>query len=187
MKRREFVERLGLGSAVLLSGTTLGHGSEPARQEQGHNHEQVNGPLASATVSFGQWRSTDRFPNNSPRDRNQHLLIPYTPTIVQGGSVNFIIAGFHQIAIYEPGVELSDIDITLTQPVTNPPPTPPGVVFPPLINDPDRRVYRGLDPSLLPQDRVEVVTLAEAGTYLVICAFAPHFINDKMHGFVKVV
>ena len=188
MRRREFVERLGLGSAVLLSGTTLGHGSDrPQAEAASHSHhgDQVDGPLASATVSFGQWMAGDRFPNLNTRTQNQHLLIPYKPTIVQGGSVNFVIAGFHHIAIYEPGTKTTDIDPTLTVPVTNPPPAP--VPFPPLINDPNGRVYRGLDPSLFPQDRVEVVTFAEPGTYLVICAFQPHFVADNMHGFVRVL
>jgi hypothetical protein len=192
MKRREFVERLGLGSAVLLSGTTLGHGSdrrEATAASHAHHGDQVNGPLASATVSFGQWMSANRFPNLNPRTLNQHLLIPYKPTIVQGGSVNFIIAGFHNVAIYQPGTQTTDIDTTLTRPVTNPPPAPPGAPpFPPLIDDPNGRVYWGLDPSTqATQDRVEVVTFAEPGTYLVICAFSPHFLNDNMHGFVRVL
>jgi hypothetical protein len=36
------------------------------------------------------------------------------------------------------------------------------------------------------QDRIENVTLSEPGTYLVICAVQPHFVNDRMHGFVTV-
>jgi hypothetical protein len=192
MKRREFVEKLGIGSAVVASGAALAKGlSTPATAAQaGHNHTQVTGPLASATVSFGQWLTDpalDRFPNLSPRTANQHLLIPYIPTIKAGGSVNFIVGGFHHILVYAPGTKTTDIDRTLTVPVTMPPPTPPGVIFPPLINDPANRVYRGLDPSLFPQDRVEVVTLASPGTYLVICGFFPHFVDDNMHGFVNVV
>ena len=61
---------------------------------------------------------------------------------------------------------------------------PPG---PPLINDPNNRVYRGLDPSLQPQDRVEVVHFANDGVYLVICGVRPHFVNDHMFGYVRVV
>ena len=55
-----------------------------------------------------------------------------------------------------------------------------------MINDPDRRIYRGLDPRLVPQDRVEVVHFANPGTYLVICGVLPHF-NDDMFGFVRVI
>jgi hypothetical protein len=190
MKRREFVERLGIGSAGIVAGAALGNGVITAAARQ-HDHQQVTGPLASATVSFGQWMTSpalDRFPDLTPRTANQHLLIPYMPTIKAGGSVNFIVAGFHHIVVYGPGTQLTDIrtDAAVLVPVTTPPPTPPGVTFPPLINDPTNRVYRGVDPSLVSQDRVEVVTLAHPGTYLVICGFLPHFL-DNMHGWVKVV
>ena len=191
MRRREFVERLGLGSAVLLAGAGRAPAAALAEGAQGsaHSHDQISGPLSAATVSFGQWLTDpalSRFPDLSPRTANQHLLIPYEATIRAGGSVNFIIAGFHHLAVYGPGITLADIDTTLTVPVTNPPPTPPGVVFPPLIDDPAGRVYRGLDPSLFPQDRVEVVSFAHRGRYLVVCAFLPHFL-DNMHGFVRVL
>jgi hypothetical protein len=53
------------------------------------------------------------------------------------------------------------------------------------LPDATNRVYRGLDPSLFPQDRVEVVQFPNPGTYLVVCGVLPHFI-DKMWGWVKV-
>lgn len=189
MRRREFVERLGLGSAVILAGAGRVPAMADATQGNDHRHAQLSGPLSSATVSFGQWLTDpalSRFPNLSPRAANQHLLIPYEATIKAGGSVNFVIAGFHHIAVYGPGITVADIDTSLTVPVTNPPPTPPGVVFPPLIDDPAGRVYRGLDPSLFPQDRVEVVSFPHRGRYLVVCAFLPHFL-DNMYGFVRVL
>jgi hypothetical protein len=193
MKRREFVERLGLGSAAIAAGGALGHVAPvPSAAAQGHDHEQVTGPLASATISFGQWLTsppTDRFPNLNPRTRNQHLLIPYRPTIKAGGSVNFVIAGLHHVLVYAPGTQTADIDTTsLIRPTTFPPPPPPpapDLFF--LIDDDRNRVYRGLDPTVVPQDRVEVVSLADPGTYLVICGFLPHFQIDNMHGFVRVV
>ena len=188
MKRREFVERLGVGSALLVSGGAIADGfTAPAPSSgQGHDHTQVTGPLANATVSFGQWRTDpplSRFPNVNLPPTNQHLLIPYVATIQEGGSVNFIVAGLHHILVYAPGTTTADIDVTLTAPVTNPPASP----FPPLINDPANRVYRGVDPTLFPQDRVEVVTFTKPGKYLVICGFLPHFVNDNMHGFVEVL
>ena len=188
MKRRDFVEKLGIGSAALVGGAALAKGlAAPApAAAQGHDHTQVTGPLASATVSFGQWGTDpplDRFPNLNPRTANQHLLIPYVPSIKAGGSVNFVIAGFHQVLVYAPGTQTGDINTGLTVPVTLPPPPD----LPPLINDPVNRVYRGLDPSLVAQDRVEVVTFASPGVYLVICGVFPHFVNDNMHGFVKVL
>ena len=62
--------------------------------------------------------------------------------------------------------------------------TPAGV---PLIDDPANRLYRGLDQSLYPFDRVEVVSFPKAGVYLVICGVLPHFVEDDMFGFVTVL
>lgn len=58
--------------------------------------------------------------------------------------------------------------------------------FPGFVDDPQDRIYRGLDPRLQPQDRVETVTFASKGVHLVVCGLVPHF-NEGMHGFVKVV
>lgn len=176
MKRREFV------AGVLASGVVI-----EALAAQGHNHEETDGPLANATVSFGAWPSEPPFdrlvppPAGSPPPPNVHKLIPYTATIKAGGNVNFVIAGFHNIAVYGPGSTLESINASITTPV---PGAPMG--FPPLVNDSVNRVYRGTNPFNQPQDRTEVVNFSDPGTYLVICAFLPHFI-DRMHGWVKVV
>jgi plastocyanin len=159
-----------------------------AQEKHQHNVEmrsdsnEGNSPT-SATVSFGGWMTTpalDRFPNNNPRTANHHALTPKTVKIKAGGTVNFIIGGFHEVLIYDNGTQPGDINTTLTVQPTN---LPTG---PPLINDPNRRIYRGLDPSTQSQDRVEVVQFDRPGTYLVICAVVPHFVNDRMYGFVKV-
>ena len=156
-----------------------------------------DGPLANATVSFGQWQTDpplDRFPNLSPRDRNNHELIPNEVTIKAGGAVNFIIGGFHHPIVYDNGTQPEDIKTVVgvnTTPSTGPTPSPPAN----LINDPTNRIYRGLDPSLQPldrsgefgQDRVEVVYFPKPGTYLVICGVRGHFVNDGMFGFVTVL
>jgi plastocyanin len=144
---------------------------------------------SSATVSFGGWmtdRPLDRFlagPSQFPRNLNHHRLTPDNVTITEGGTVNFIIGGFHVVAVYGDDKKPSDIKTNILTSVANPP-------GPPIISDPDRLVYRGLDPSLLPplvaQDRVEVVNFNRPGTYLVICAVLPHF-QEGMYGFVTVV
>lgn len=143
-----------------------------------------DGPLSNATVSFGAWMSSppvDRFPNISDtRNANHHVVIPEVAKIKAGGTVNFIIAGLHQVIVYDDGTRPGDIDANLTTPTTG---MPAGV---PLIADPDRRIYRGPDPSLQPADRVEVVHFDEPGTYLVICGVLPHFQNG-MYGFVRVL
>jgi len=186
MKRREFIAKAGVGSVALAS-LPLGDGAaaaESSKLQDGHQHEPVSGPLATATVSFGEWSAglqpaLDRFPNlGAPAKPNGHQLIPNETTIKAGGTVNFAIAGFHLVLVYGDGTKPEDIDATLTVPVTQPP-------GPPLINDPTNRVYRGLDPSLFPQDRVEVVQFPNPGTYLVVCGVLPHFV-DKMWGWVKV-
>ena len=136
----------------------------------------------------------DRFAPADPNDRfrNHHQLTPNEAKIEEGGTVNFIIGGFHLILIYDDGTQPEQIDrndlITST-------------LFPPLINDPNKRIYRGLDPRIMPpyvgaspgafvQDRVEAVQFAERGRYLVICGVLPHFFNGtqfEMFGFVRVV
>lgn len=151
-------------------------------ESHGHHEKPPDGPLASATVSFGQWSTDpplDRFPNTSPGGRNVHLLIPYEPTIKAGGSINFVIAGLHHVQIFGDGHTPDDINTSLVTPMTAPPALP-------LINDAAGRIYRGLDPSLVPRDRVEVVQLTKPGRYLVICGFLFHF-QDDMYGYIRVI
>src|SRR5215510_3251925 len=89
----------------------------------------------NATVSFGQWQTgpapgpppvleLDRFPNLSPRLRNNHQLIPNDVTIKAGGSVNFIIGGFHHPIVYDDGTRPTDIDVNSTITTTGPTPSP---------------------------------------------------------------
>jgi hypothetical protein len=206
MKRREFVGKLGAGSAATVAalaggGATKTMATPAALQRESENHEhdgrRVTGGLATATVSFGEWRSEPPFDRYAypqppgPPPGNVHKLIPYQVTIKVGGSVNFIIAGFHQIVVYAPGKRPEDVAASLTRPTQG---VPPGV---PLINDPADRLYAGLDPSTIhggpPQartpllDRVEVVQFSRKGRHLVICGVQPHFVNDRMYGWVKVV
>jgi hypothetical protein len=140
----------------------------------------------SATVSFGQWR-TDLHPPLEPLDRivtplpmggNNNELIPDVVTIIEGGSVNFIISGLHNTAIYD---DKKPEEVNVSSPR-------PGVGGG-IIDDADKRVYRGIDPNLTttPRDRVEVVHFAEPGVYLVICGVVSHFVNDQMYGYVRVI
>jgi len=146
----------------------------------------MNGPLANATVSFGAWPAT----GDSPLDRtvlptapaapNIHQLLPRTTTIKAGGSVNFIVAGFHQIAVYAPGTKPDDIDTSTLLPIPGAPPTVG------LIDDPENRLFRGVSPLTVGQDRVEVVHFGKRGTYLVVCLVSVHF-ADGMFGWVRVL
>jgi hypothetical protein len=185
IKRRKFFERAGLGSAALLSLPVLGRAKSASSGKPQHQHDQISGPLASATVSFGQFSADnlDRFPDKVGGPGalpNEHTLIPHTSTIKAGGSVNFIIGGFHHVIVYADGKKPSDVNVKSVIPTT----VQPG---PPLINDAEGRIYRGLDPSLFSQDRVEVVQFPEKGLFLVICGVLPHFANDGMYGWVNVV
>jgi len=201
MKRREFVEKLGIGSAALVSGSVVAGGvaapgdakQQLREDEHEHGHRPVKGPFATATVSFGQWQSKDedapppqnqeldRYPALSPRERNGHRLIPHQVMIKVGGAVNFVIGGFHNVNVYAPGTKPGDIITSMTRPTTG---VPVGV---PLINDRNNRVYSGLDPSTQPQDRVEVVHFPREGRHLVICGVLGHFVNDNMFGWVRVL
>jgi len=110
-----------------------------------------------------------------------------------------VISGFHQPIVYDVGTQPGDIDPNLTTMTTGPTPNPKVV----LIDDKEKRIYRGQDPSLQPldrsgnfflQDRVEVVRFLDPGTYLVICGVQGHFLGSTtgpnpqppMFGFVTV-
>ncbi len=173
------------GTAVAGVSAALGLVIKPesrAAESKSHKHQPIAGPLANATVSFGQWPTDpplDRFPNlGAPGKPNGHQLIPHEVKIKAGGTVNFIIGGFHHVLVYDDGTQPTDINPNLLV---------PGSVPPGLIDDPSNRIYRGMDPRLFPQDRVEVVHFSEPGTYLVICGVRPHFVNDGMFGFVRVL
>jgi hypothetical protein len=183
MKRRNFVATVIAGS---VAAPTL-----MAQHE--HDKEQLSGPQAVETVSFGQWKldpPLNRFTAAAPNTANNHHMRPFEAQIKAGGAVNFAISGFHVLGIYGPGTEPDDINITLTLAV---PGAPAG--FPPVINDSANRIYWGVNPFSLvpagsapPLDRVEAVTFSSPGTYLVICTFTPHFnANEKMFGYVKVL
>lgn len=176
---------LAAGFAMYFQASGQHHRSATVSQDPGDAS-----PRSSATVSFGGWITNvpmDRFPNDAntqfPRLQNHHQLTPEIATIKAGGTVNFIIGGFHVVTVYDDGTRPEDINKSLLT-------TPANQPAPPIINDPNRRIYRGLDPSLLPrpvsEDRVEVVQFDEPGVYLVICAVLPHF-NDGMYGYVRVV
>jgi hypothetical protein len=160
----------------------------------------IDGPLANATVSFGQWESDpplDRIVGDPAAGaRNNHELHPQIATIKQGGSVNFIIGGGHVVAVYEDGTQPGDIGSAIepncigTGPFAAPcsplnaqgAPAAGGI-----LSDSNGRVYRGAFLNLVRRDGVEVVQFSKPGTYLVICARKNHFENDGMFGFVKVL
>jgi len=172
-----------------------------------HHKQQIDssaiggGPLNSVTISFGAFMSQpktcpsppcpvlDRFPTGGNTTAyNHHGLTPEVAKISVGGTVNFVISGFHVISIYDNGTLPGDIDTSILVPPSVPGGPPRAI---PIIDDSQNRIYRGLDPALLPAgglrtDRVEVVKFDTPGLYLVICAVVSHF-DDGMYGYVRVL
>src|SRR5688572_24346056 len=167
--RRNLLKVAAAGGASAAIGLTLrpetsGIGTATAAA-QGHSHAAISGPMASATMTFGSWQTDpplDRFTVPTPAPPNTRNHYPITPnevTIQAGGTVNFIIGGFHLLLIYDHGTKPEDINEAALIPGF-----PPG-----MIDDPVKRIYRGLDPRTVSQDRVEAVNFSKPGTYLVIC------------------
>lgn len=185
MRRRDFV------TSVLVAGVTapvIGDSHRPAMTESEHaghqsipDHDRRN----NHAVSFGNWSPSVAAPldrmgaDPNPRTRNGHFIIPSPVRVLAGDTVSFIISGFHNVLVYGPDTQPADIDRTNL--IVSPPMT-----FPPLINDPDHRVYRGLDPRSNPavQDRVEVVAFNDVGRFLVMCGVLPHFFDSTTNQFV---
>jgi hypothetical protein len=171
----------------------------------------IDGLLANATVSFGQWES------DPPLDRllsdptggaagNNHEMIPQTAIIKEGGSVSFIISGGHVLAVYDDKTKPEDINLTNIEPATSCPTSAGGVLSDSIGKlGTLGRIYRGpcfstvstvntVPPATLTvvrRDGVEVVQFSKPGKYLVICArknhFAPTTGGFEMFGFVRVL
>ncbi len=177
------MDRRLASTGLLLAAASFGLAPVRAWAQDGHgpDHDRDNGEARlSVTVSFGAGLNTAQ-PGNSA---NHHIL-PGLIKVRKGGVVNFVVAGFHQPVVYFPGV------------------TPASIALPPasslFINfDLPHAYYVGLAPAGGPPpatpatanpsnagNRVESVSFAEAGDYLVICNVRPHFV-DGMHALIRV-
>ena len=165
----------------------------------------AQGPRRNVTVAFGAGLNTVGAAN--------HHVIPQDINIKAGDVVDFVVAGFHQIFVYNPGTTPDDITAfiaanglgtalfvnnlnNLMYTGINPSRVNGGVLFP-AGNDPDLvpgpPTTNGPLPGIPPlslvrsgnQNRVESVAFTEPGTYLVICNVRPHF-QDGMIMWVKV-
>jgi hypothetical protein len=137
----------------------------------------------SVSVAFGRGLNTAQ-----PGNPVNHVVLPDNIRVKQDGVVHFLVAGFHQLSVYHPGKGPEDVAV--------PPPPPPGGN--PFIDDPEKLFYQGINPAGGPlmtpettnpsnaQNRIESISFAEPGTYLVICNVRGHFL-DGMFGFVKVI
>ena len=141
-------------------------------QAQGADNKRL-----AVTVMFGAGLNTTQ-----PGNAANHHVLPQTIRVKTGGVVNFVVAGFHQIFVYNPGM------------------TPDSIVVPPsgtFVNDLFNLYYTGIlpagGPTAIPAtvnpsnaaNRVESVSFSEPGTYLVICNVRAHFLNG-MYAFVIV-
>ena len=136
----------------------------------------------SVTVTFGGGMNTATPPG---LPANHHVL-PNMIEVKAGGAVNFAVAGFHQIVVYRPGIEASDIVA---------PAFPPNLFMNVNLGT---AYYVGINPRNANagtpaaaatvyngDNRVEAVTFSEPGVYLVVCNVTPHF-TDGMYAYVKV-
>src|SRR5688572_29150355 len=57
------------------------------------------------TVAFGIGMNT------APTSAANHHVLPEVIKVKQGGVVNFVVSGVHQIVVYNPGRDLSDLVI----------------------------------------------------------------------------
>jgi hypothetical protein len=132
----------------------------------------------SVSVAFGRGLNTTQPPGNPANN----VVIPDTIKLKQNGVVHFLVAGFHQVVVYNPGKVDDDVVV------------PASGVF---INDTNNQFYSGIvpagGPGALPvttdpsnaRNRVESVAFPAPGTYLVICNIRGHF-NGGMFGYVVV-
>jgi hypothetical protein len=136
----------------------------------------------SVTVAFGSGLNTLPPPPQLSGPPNHHVLPPEI-VVRQNGVVHFMVSGFHQVVVYNPGTKAEDIVV------------PASGTF---INDMTNVFYFGIPPQggpLMTQpttnpfngsNRQESVSFSDPGTYLVICNVRTHFL-DGMFAFVKVV
>ena len=156
---------------------------EGAQDVQERVHEHVDNALASVTVSFGAGLNTAQ-----PGNAANHHILPREIKVNKAGVVNFVVAGFHQIIVFAPGVVLGQIVV------------PPAGLFlyesaPPSalpVHYLGIRTTGGPPPGIAPTsnpsnapNRVESVSFANPGSYLVICNVRTHFI-DGMWATIKV-
>jgi plastocyanin len=160
--------------SILCAATVLALGAtaRPAEASRSDDNNLV------VTVMFGAGMNTAN-PASNPAN---HHVMPQTVHVRTGGVVNFVVAGFHQIFVYNPGMRLDNVIV------------PPSGTF---VNDLFNLYYTGILPAggsgNIPatvnpsnaQNRVEPVSFSEPGTYLVICNVRGHLLNG-MYAYVIV-
>ena len=172
------MKRLASRMMFPLVALSLAFSALPAQGQDAARGKQHHGARLNVTVSFGAGLNTAGAAN--------HHILPPVIRVRQGGVVNFAVAGFHQIFVYNPGTTPTD--------VTNALPNTTGA----FINFMDNLFYQGIAPAGGPAatpptispsngtNRVESVSFTTPGEYLVICNVRTHFV-DGMFAIVKVI
>ena len=158
----------------VLTMVGLGLTASSARADAGH--------LRQVTVTFGAGLNTAQ-----PGNHINHEIIPDHILVKREGVVHFLVSGFHQIFVYNPGTDVEDVTAAIPDPA------------PTFINYLENLMYQGIVPAGGPppgapgtlnpsnaSNRLESVYFAEPGTYLVICNVTGHFL-DGMYAYVKVL
>jgi hypothetical protein len=166
-------------------------------------------PLLHVSVAFGRGLNTAQ-----PGNPVNHVIIPDNIRVKRDGVVHFLTSGFHQLVVYKPGTEVTDIVVP-----PSPPPVSNNFILDPTTFNPAEHpevYYFGINPAGGPlgtvgttnpsnaSNRVESVSFPEAegrsptppgmllsekaepGTYLVICNIRGHFL-DGMYAYIKVL
>ena len=181
-------------ASVILSGMLLWgcvDGSTPSGPAALRSPDQgltaANFP-SNVTVRFGVDEHGSPFPPADGHDGSGHArdhVYPREVVIARGGSVTFKIDLVHQVAVYEPGVQPTDIEVS--------PATLEDVDLGPFvlpnfrINDPTNRIVLGPPQQLFDQEwTTPPGTFDAPGRYLVICTTVPHFVGSNMWAWVTV-
>jgi hypothetical protein len=170
MKRRSVFQTMFVGAAA------LGGMPRQAWADKGHDHDDHDGEgRLLVTVAFGVGLNTAQ-----PGNAANHHVLPGVIKVKRGGVVSFIVSGFHHIFVYNPGTTAAMI------------PVPATGTF---INYLTGLYYQGIVPVAPPAavasnpssviNRVESVSFADPGDYLVICNVRGHFL-DGMYATIKV-
>ena len=136
----------------------------------------------SAIVEFGRDIGSPFHPATG-HDRSLHAkdkLYPRTTVIAAGGTVTFRRGPVHAVAIYAPGTEPEDIDVTQLVPAPVP-------GLPPLITDAGGLLAaEPITAGTIFTPQEWSYTFTTPGRYLVICRVLPHFTEASMYGWVIV-
>ena len=144
---------------------------------------------STASIRFGINELGSPFPPQVGHDHSTNAadnLVPRTVMIARRGTVVFAVDPVHQVAIYRPGVEPEDVTVdgsTLEDADLG-----FGIVLPLFrINDPAGRLASSPSQGLSPQSwSPPPGTFDQPGRYLVICTSVPHFVLNRMFGWVIV-